>query len=289
MQHTANLGIRDPSALRVTTPISEGQRPFFEAFRVFIQKNLRAVAVDRSCRSNCPPNSKWYNTQLITRVDKYLSNLEFWMRVTERMDEARTRWHQEPPHANSDDETEAEHEVRCLGRDLINIEHHMANDFLQVLLFLFAVPQEAPLQVRVRRRWPYELVPPLEPSALDMNVAWMNEDCKWYQESKEFMAFLADCAVIALIIGYYEFSASFTEICQSYRDIVHDYTQADVFVEHISPQDVLEDDTVGTIAGIVRERSHDERKKRHAQNPAANAAGTTATSRALLELHALIE
>jgi hypothetical protein len=283
--------IGGPPELRSSIyPISDGQRPFFEAFSVCIQQDLREVAVSRSGRMHCPPNSKWYNTELINRIDRYLSHLAIWTRVTERADAARARAQMEPPHGDSDsEETEAEAEESSLRTTIINIEHNMANDFLKVILFLFAVPQETPLKVRVKRTWPYELIPPLEPSELDMNVAWMNEDCKWYQQNQTFMAFLADSSVIALIIGYYEFSASFTEICQSYRDIVHDYTQADVFVEHITPQQVLHDDAAGEIAGIVRERAHDQRRTRHSQDPASNAPASTATTRALLELRALFQ
>jgi hypothetical protein len=280
-----------PAELRLSVyPISDGQRPFFEAFSVFIQQDLREVAVSRSGRMHCPPNSKWYNTELIKRIDRYLSHLAIWMRVTERADAARARAQQEPPHGHSDsEETEAEAEESSLRTTIINIEHNMANDFLKVILFLFAVPQETPLKARVKREWPYELIPPLEPAELDMNVAWMNEDCKWYQQNQTFMAFLADSSVIALIIGYYEFSASFTEICQSYRDLVHDYTQADVFVEHITPQEVLHDDAAGEIAGIVRERAHEQRRTRHSQDPASHAPASAATTHALLQLHVLIQ
>jgi hypothetical protein len=271
-------------------PISHGQRPFFEAFSVFIQQDLREVAVSRSGRMHCSPNSKWYNTQLIKRIDRYLAHLAIWMRVTEHADRVHARAQQDPPHAHSDsEETEAEAEESSLRTTIIKIEHNMANDFLEVILFLFAVPQETPLKVRVLRTWPYELMLPLEPPELDMNVEWMTEDCRWYQQNENFMASLADCSVIALIIGYYEFSASFTEICQSYRDLVHDYTQADVFVEHITPQEVVHDDAAAKIAGIVRERAHDQRTTRHSQHPASNAPASAATTRALLALHALIQ
>jgi hypothetical protein len=48
-----------------------------------------------------------------------------------------------------------------------------------------------------------------------MNVTWMNADCQWYQENARFMECVADCAVIALMRSYYQFSPSFTEICQT--------------------------------------------------------------------------
>jgi hypothetical protein len=108
--------IGGPAALQSSLhPIPRGQRPFFEAFSVFIQQDLREVAVSRSGRMHCPPNSKWYNTQLIERIDRYLSHLAMWMRVTDNADRARARAQQDPPHDDSgSEETEAEAEERDL-------------------------------------------------------------------------------------------------------------------------------------------------------------------------------
>jgi hypothetical protein len=80
--------------------------------------------------------------------------------------------------------------------------------------------------------------------------------------------------------SYYSFSKSVTEMCESYRDVVPGYVKADVFVEHVSPQEVLNEDAVATIASVVRERAHDARTPRHSER---------AVGHALLELHALIE
>jgi hypothetical protein len=280
MQEIANLNIGNPDQpypLIKERPISMGQLPFFKAFNLFIQKNLRDVAVDRRERRNCPPISRQYNNDLIIRIDQYLDSLHFWMNLQVEADAAH------------DGGSDGEYEEKYIRRDIEELEHKMTTEFLRVILFLFAVPQEIPRKVRLQRFQPDELIPPLEPSMLDMDVTWMNEDCRWYQHNVTFMTFLTDYAVIALMQSYYSFSKSVTEICESYRNVVPGYIQADVFVEHVSPQEVLHEDTVATIAGIVRERSHNERHSHHAPGPAENIQGGAATSRALLELQALIE
>jgi len=271
MQEIANLNIGDPDQqypLIKERPISMGQLPFFKAFNLFIQKNLRDVAVDRRERRGCTPISRQYNNDLIIRIDKYLDSLHFWMNYQVEADAAHYagEW--------------AEFEEKCIRGDIEKLEHKMTTEFLQVIVFLFAVPQEIPRKVRVHRFKADELIPPLEPSMLDMDVTWMNEDCKWYQNNATFMAFLTDYAVIALMQNYYSFSKSVTEMCASYRDVVPAYVKADVFIEHMSTQEVLHEDTTATIAGVVRERAHDERTTRPSE---------VAVSHALLELHALIE
>ncbi len=58
VQKIASLSI---SNLAPSRPITMGQRDFFQAFGVFLEKDLREVAVNRSCRRNCPPDSRSYN------------------------------------------------------------------------------------------------------------------------------------------------------------------------------------------------------------------------------------
>jgi hypothetical protein len=52
---------------------------------------------------------------------------------------------------------------------------------------------------------------------------------------------VADCAVIALMRGYYSFSPSFTEICQGYIDLVADYEKTDAFAEVVGQQERIDD------------------------------------------------
>ena len=269
VQKIANLTIGNPAHVHMSTgrPISYGQRAFFNAFSVFMEKDLREVAVNRSCRRNCPAISKWYNTQLISHIDTYLSSLDTFMRLQEQADAAHT--------AQGED---AEYEEKCTRKEITNLEHNMTNEFLQVILYLFAVPQEVPLRVRTHKFKPDELTPPLEPSPVHMDVTWMNEDCKWYQQNARFMEFLADCAVIALMRSCYEFSPSFIEICQSYKNILPDYEKTDAFEEHVRPQEVIDDDSLSQITNSVRSDAH-------ARRP--HTAPSADTRRALLELQAM--
>ena len=172
--------------------------------------------------------------------------------------------------------SEAEYLEKGIRQGIIEREMKMAQEFLQVILFLFAVPQEVPLRVRTHKFKPDELTHPLEPSEVDMGVTWMNEDCKWYQQNATFMGFLEDYAVIVLMTGCYNFSPSFTEICQSYTNVLPDYQKTDAFEEHVRPQTETGIDVVHNIADSVRRDAHQRRP---------HSAATTRD--ALLELQAL--
>ena len=63
-----------------------------------------------------------------------------------------------------------------------------AQEFLDVILFMHAVPQ------RVDGQW----------DALDheSDVTWFREHCEVYQRNEDLMAFLRDCAVVVLLVGH---------------------------------------------------------------------------------------
>jgi hypothetical protein len=69
-----------------------------------------------------------------------------------------------------------------------SVRDKRAQEFLDVILFMHAVPQ------RVDGRW----------DALDResDVSWFREHCAVYQENEELMAFLRDCAVVVLLVGH---------------------------------------------------------------------------------------
>jgi hypothetical protein len=88
-----------------------------------------------------------------------------------------------------------------------------ARDFLDVILFLHAVPQ------RATDRW----------DALDLesDVTWFREHCEVYQQNEELMAFLRDCAVVVLITGFFDVPKDVRSIWECYRELdlyskVHD-------------------------------------------------------------------
>jgi hypothetical protein len=63
-----------------------------------------------------------------------------------------------------------------------------AKEFLDVILFMHAVPQ------RVDGQW----------DALDResDVTWFREHSEVYQKNEDLMAFLRDCAVVVLLVGH---------------------------------------------------------------------------------------
>jgi hypothetical protein len=64
-----------------------------------------------------------------------------------------------------------------------------AQDFLDVILFMHAVPQ------RMDGKW----------DALDRksDVTWFREYAEVYQKNEDLMAFLRDCAVVVLTVGHF--------------------------------------------------------------------------------------
>ena len=75
-------------------------------------------------------------------------------------------------------------------------------DFLDVILFMHAVPQ------RAADRW----------DALDLesDVTWFREHCGVYQQNEELMAFLRDCAVVVLITGCFDVPQDVRSIHEAY-------------------------------------------------------------------------
>jgi hypothetical protein len=82
----------------------------------------------------------------------------------------------------------AEDERLVLQKSMRHSRATLAQDWLDVLLFMHAVPQ------RVDDRW----------DALDheSDVTWFRGHCKVYQENAELAAFLRDCAVAVLLVRH---------------------------------------------------------------------------------------
>jgi hypothetical protein len=73
-----------------------------------------------------------------------------------------------------------------------------AQDFLDVILFMHAVPQRV--------------------DGLDhvSDVTWFREHCEVYQKNEELMAFLRDCAVVVLLTGCFDVPKNVRTICKCY-------------------------------------------------------------------------
>jgi len=83
-----------------------------------------------------------------------------------------------------------------------------AQDFLDVILFMHAVPQ------RVDGRWDA-----LEHS---LDVTWFREHCAVYQKNEDLMAFLRDCAVVVLLVGYFAVAADVKSLHGCYECLARD-------------------------------------------------------------------
>jgi uncharacterized membrane protein len=51
----------------------------------------------------------------------------------------------------------------------------------------------------------------------------MNEGCNCYQQNEQFMAFLSDCAVVALITGCFELQLPVLAVCKIYENAEREY------------------------------------------------------------------
>jgi hypothetical protein len=80
-----------------------------------------------------------------------------------------------------------------------------AQEFLDVILFMHAVPQ------RAEARW----------DALDHehDVTWFREHCEVYQTNEDLMAFLRDCAVVVLTVGHFQVAPEVHSMHECYVEL----------------------------------------------------------------------
>jgi len=100
---------------------------------------------------------------------------------------------------------ESEDELHMSEKSMRHSRLSTAQDFLDVILFMHAVPQRAVNQ------W----------DALDhgWDVSWFREHCEVYQKNEELMAFLRDCAVVVLIVGHFHVAKDVQSIHHCYRKL----------------------------------------------------------------------
>ena len=117
-----------------------------------------------------------YSNMLGELLDKYLEGLDKYIAIQDHIS------------AVSDDmDAYGEDERPMSEKSMRHSGTRRAQDFLDVILFMHAVPQ------RVDGKW----------DALDhdWDVSWFREYSEVYQKNEELMAFLRDCAVVVLITG----------------------------------------------------------------------------------------
>ena len=130
-----------------------------------------------------------YSNMLLELLDKYLKGLDDYIAIQDHIS------------AVSDDMDKYGEDERPMSeKSMRHSGTRRAQDFLDVILFMHAVPQ------RVDGKW----------DALDRksDVTWFREHCEVYQKNKPLMAFLRDCAVVVLITG----CSSLTQEVKSIHD-----------------------------------------------------------------------
>lgn len=135
-----------------------------------------------------------YSEMLLWLFDNYLKGLDDYIAIQD---------HITAVSADMDayDEDERPMSVKSMCHSRIR----RAQDFLDVILFLHAVPQ------RVDGRW----------DALDLesDVTWFREYCGVYQQNEELMAFLRDCAVVVLITDFFQLPKDVQSILDKYTEL----------------------------------------------------------------------
>jgi hypothetical protein len=120
-----------------------------------------------------------YSEMLFELLDIYLTGLDEYIAIQDHIS------------AVSDDMDACGEDERPMSeKSMHGSAISRAQDFLDVILFMHAVPQ------RVDGLW----------DALDResDVSWFGGHCEVYQKNEELMAFLRDCAVVVLLVGHFQ-------------------------------------------------------------------------------------
>lgn len=182
--------------LGVNYPWDSSKIDFWKTLRREIQTRFRAVICDECSREfTTRPIQDFsfmhYSEMLLWLLDKYLAGLNDYIAIQDDIDKV-TRDMDAYPEDTRD----------MLQKSMRRSSVLTAHDFLDVILFLHAVPQ------RATDRW----------DALDHehDVTWFREHCTVYQNNEPLMAFLRDCAVVVLITGCFELTQEVTSIHACY-------------------------------------------------------------------------
>jgi hypothetical protein len=120
-----------------------------------------------------------YSNMLLELLDIYLTGLDKYIVTQDDIEKV-----------TSDMDAYPEDMRNLLEKGMRRSRLKRAEEFMDVILFMHAVPQ------RADGRW----------DALDheSDVTWFREHCEVYQKNEELMAFLRDCAVVVLITGFFD-------------------------------------------------------------------------------------
>ena len=189
------------SDVGVNFPWDASKVEFWKTLRGDIQSRFRTVICDefsseRTGRSIRDFSFMDYSAMLLWLLDTFLAGLDDYIHIQDRIAEVSENMHEYP-----------EDERHMLEKSMCRSRVRRAQDFLDVILFMHAVPQ------RVADRW----------DALDheSDVMWFREHCEVYLRKEELMAFLRDCAVMLLITGWFAISPEVTSIHDCYMQFAN--------------------------------------------------------------------
>jgi len=135
-----------------------------------------------------------YSGMLVELLDIFLKGLDAYIAIQDHITAV-----------SADMDAYDEDERPMTEKSMCHSRIRRARDFLDVILFMHAVPQ------RVDGRW----------DALDheSDVTWFREHCGVYQQNEDLMAFLRDCAVVVLITGFFDVPKDVQSILDKYTEV----------------------------------------------------------------------
>ena len=152
------------------------RREMHTKFQTALSEHLNGESTDRPIQPFCFMD---YSEMLLLLLDQYLTGLDKYIAIQDRISAVSANMHA----CDEDERPMSEKSMHASAR-------RRAQDFLDVLLFLHAVPQREP------GRW----------DALDLasDVTWFRAHAEVYQNNAPLMAFLRDCAVVVLVTGCFD-------------------------------------------------------------------------------------
>jgi hypothetical protein len=144
-----------------------------------------------------------YSEMLQSLLDIFLEGLDAYIAIQEHIS------------AVSDDMDAYDEDERYMSEKSMRMSRNKrAQEFLDVILFLHAVPQ------RAEARW----------DALDheWDVTWFREHCRVYQQNEDLMAFLRDCAVVVLTVGHFHVAPEVQSMHECYLQQQKKYDKKEI-------------------------------------------------------------
>jgi hypothetical protein len=135
-----------------------------------------------------------YSEMLLSLLDIYLTGLDKYITTQDDIEKV-----------TNDMDAYPEDMRYLLEKGMRSSSVKRAKEFMDVILFMHAVPQ------RADGKW----------DALDhkSDVTWFREYSKVYQKNEELMSFLRDCAVVVLLVGNFQMPNDVQSILDSYKEL----------------------------------------------------------------------